>query len=129
MATTIPARPPTLKSRSMLPTITLISNQERIVCRDPVYHARIGSDTEADFRTSCIVAWPGSAFEFREICYVQLRAGTRPTVVMSQRDGSIRIFGAYVDSIARELNLAFGQPSEAVGARGEAWMRARAGGL
>jgi hypothetical protein len=109
-------------------TMTLISNREEIICVDPVYHARTGSASLANFGMSCIVAMPRSDLRFGEICYIELSSGRKPVVVASQKDGSIRISGAYVDSVARELKLTGTRPSNEMSGRSEAWAAAVDGG-
>ena len=90
----------------MKAVLPLISRQAEIICTDPVYHARTRPDSPVNFGMSCIVAKPPSDLQLGEICYIELNSGRKPVVVTSQKDGSIRITGAYVDSIARELKLA-----------------------
>jgi len=109
---------------SLKATITLISNQEEVICTDPVYHARAGASPQVSFGTSCIVAQPRSDLRFGKICYIQLLASRRPVVVVPQKDGSIRIGGAYVDSIAWELGLTPLPRSDAPQGRNEAWKKA-----
>jgi hypothetical protein len=95
--------------------ITLISNQDEMICTDPVYHARSGSDSLTNIVPSHIVAQPRPGPGFGKICYIALKSGHRPVVVASQNDGSIRLGGAYVDFIAAELELAsFPHPDEAL---------------
>jgi len=102
-------------------TMILISNQEEIICSDPVYYARGSS---MNFGMSCIVAQLRSDLRLGEICYVELSSGRKPVVVATQKDGSIRISGAYVDSVAGELKLTTPYPSNEMRGRSAAWMKA-----
>jgi len=105
-------------------TMTLISNQEEIICIDPAYHGRTGSRPTMNFGMSCIVAHPRSDLRIAEICYVELSSGLKPVVVAIQKDGSIRMSGAYVDSIAQELKLTADRPSNKTSGKSKAWARA-----
>lgn len=86
-------------------TITLISDQEEIICADPVYHDRIDVDYQTTFSPSCITALPRSDYRLATVCYVRLMSGQKPVLVTPQSDGSIQIGGAYVDSIGEELGV------------------------
>lgn len=90
---------------NMNTTITLINNQEDIICNHPIYHPRVGSHATLEIVPSRIEAQPRSDRSFSDICYIQLKKGRKAVVIDPQEDGSIRIGGPYVDTIAEELGL------------------------
>ena len=107
---------------NMNTTITLINNQEDIVCNHPLYHPRVGSHATPNIVPSRIDAQPRSDLSFSDICYVQLKRGRKAVVIDPQEDGSIRIGGPYVDTIAEELGLESIDDAET---SKDAWSRAR----
>lgn len=102
-------------------TLTLIDNQEEIICLHPLYHPRIGSQTTLTTVPSRIEARPRSDLRFNDICYIQLKTGRKAVVIDPQEDGSIRIGGPYVDMIAEELGL---ESIEEAGISRDEWSRA-----
>lgn len=108
----------------MKTTLTLSNSQVNVICSDPIYSPRSGSCSHADFVPSCIVTLPGSDQGFCEICYIKLRSGWRPVVVTRQKDGQVRLAGAYIDSIAGELELLLPNHSPEVSPKDKAWMSA-----
>ena len=102
-------------------TITLINNQENILCHQALYHPRVGSHRTHTINPSHIDAQPGSSAQFNEIGYVQLQAGPKAVLIAQQPDGSIRLGGPYVDMIAKELEI---ETPEELAADKAQWPRA-----
>lgn len=92
--------------------ISIINNQEDIICVHPIYHPRTGSHASVTIEPSWIEARPRSDLTFNDICYIQLKAGPKAVVVDPQKDGSIHIGGPYVDMIADELDLELVEDAE-----------------
>jgi hypothetical protein len=90
---------------NMNTTITLINNQEEVICHHPLYRPRVGSHATLTTVPSRIEAQPRSDLRFSDICYVQLKTVRKAVVIDPQEDGSIRIGGPNVDMIAEELEL------------------------
>lgn len=102
-------------------TITIINNQEDIICNQPLYHPRVGSHRTQTINPSHIDAQPRSEARFNEIAYIQLPGGPKAVLIAQQQDGSIRLGGPYVDMIAKELDIE--TPAE-LAADKEQWPRA-----
>lgn len=83
--------------------INLISSHGEVACSGVEYHALIGALAEIDVQRSHLTAWPLTECKLETICYVALKGGRVPVVVLRRDDGSIRLSGAYINTIAMEM--------------------------